>query len=630
MKNKNKLLQHKYWWVIALILFPAITYMSSLFRYSVDLTAEKRFSLTTATKNLLHNLDSTVNIKVFLTGDLPADYKKLSIATEDLLSEFRDLSNNKIQVSFEKLGQGLNDSTKALIYKNYLNHVSNLDDTTKDSIYNQVVKSKDSLNDVAQEIISDSLANMGVVFEQAENVSSKNNKATKQLIIPSAIVYYKNHPPFVIDLRSSRKVFKDFNVINSDPEEDKEATLNAAEALLEFKFANAIDKLTRTYIPVVAYAIGNGEPLPVKDLRVNDLGMSLQNDYRIAIFNLKQGYPDAAQIDALLIVKPAQPFTDEDKLKLDQFVMHGGKIIWCIDKLYAELDSLMRSKSDFVAYDRNLNIDDILFKYGVRINGDLLQDLNCSKIPIVTGHNQDGSPVMQRVPWPYYPFLAATNNNPISKNLDRVLPVFPSSIDTVQAPGIQKTILLASDTNSRVISSPAMVSLNSIKNSSDFLSEYEATPNRSYVPVAVLLEGNFTSLFANRLTKAIQDSVARASGKSFEGMAEKPAKQIVISDADIVTNAVSPTSGPLPMGEVPFENYRFANREFFLNCIDYLVSNNGIFQSRNKDFTLRLLDKKKVEEQRTTWQFINIVAPIVVILLFGALYQWGRKQRYSV
>src|SRR6266542_2567276 len=250
MKNKNKLLQHKYWWVIALILFPAITYMSSLFRYSVDLTAEKRFSLTTATKNLLHNLDSTVNIKVFLTGDLPADYKKLSIATEDL-----------------------NDSTKALIYKNYLNHVSNLDDTTKDSIYNQVVKSKDSLNDVAQEIISDSLASMGVVFEQAENVSSKNNKATKQLIIPSAIVYYKNHPPFVIDLRSSRKVFKDFNVINSNPEEDKEATLNAAEALLEFKFANAIDKLTRTYIPVVAYAIGNGEPLPVKDLLVNDLGM---------------------------------------------------------------------------------------------------------------------------------------------------------------------------------------------------------------------------------------------------------------------------------------------------------------------------------------------------------------------
>jgi ABC-2 type transport system permease protein len=630
MNVKNKLLKHKYRWIIALILFPAITYLSSLFRYSIDLTAEKRFSLTSATKNLLHNLDSTINIKVFLTGDLPADYKKLSIATEDLLSEFRDLSNNKIQVSFEKLGEGLGDSAKALIYKNYLSHVTNVDDTTKDSIYNQVVKSKDTLNNIVQEIISDSLANMGIIFEQTENISAEKNKATNQLIIPSAMVYYKNHPPFIIDLRSSRKVFKNFNIINDNPQEDKEATLNAAEALLEFKFANAIDKLTRTYIPVVAYAIGNGEPLPVKDLRVNDLGLSLENDYRLAILNLKQNYPDPAQIDALLIVKPAQPFTDEDKLKLDQFVMRGGKIVWCIDKLYAELDSLMRSQSDFVAYDRNLNIDDILFKYGVRINSDLLQDLNCSKIPIKVGSNSDGSPVLQRMPWPYYPFLAATNNNPISKNLDRVLPVFPSSIDTVQAPGIQKTILLASDTNSRVLSSPAMVSLNSIKNSSDFLSEYQMNSNRSYVPVAVLLEGNFTSLFANRLTKKIQDSVARASGKAFAGIAEKPSKQIVMSDADIVTNAVNSTSGPLPMGKIPFENYRFANREFFLNCIDYLVSNNGIFQSRNKDFTLRLLDKKKVEEQRTTWQFINIVVPVVVILLFGVLYQWRRKQRYSV
>ncbi|HEY6978261.1 MAG TPA: gliding motility-associated ABC transporter substrate-binding protein GldG [Chitinophagaceae bacterium] len=592
MKVKNRLLQNKYWWFIVLMLFPVITYLSSLFRYRIDLTAEKRFSLTTATKNLLHNLDSTVNVKVFLTGDLPADYRKLSIATDDLLSEFRDLSNNKIQVSFEKLGEGLPDSVKAQLY--------------------------------------DSLATIGVVFEQAENISAEKNKATNQLIIPSAMVSYKNHPPFVIDLRSSRKVFKNFNVINDVPQEDKEATLNAAEALLEFKFANAIDKLTRKYVPVVAYAIGNGEPLPVRDLRVNDLGMSLQSDYRIAIFDLKEGYPDATQIDALLIVKPSKPFTDEDKLKLDQFVMHGGKIVWCIDKLYAELDSLMRSQSDFVAFDRNLNIDDILFKYGVRINSDLLQDLNCSKIPIVTGHNPDGSPVMQRVPWPYYPFLASTNNNPVSKNLDRVLPIFPSSIDTVHAPGIRKTILLASDTNSRVLSSPAIVSLNSIKNSSDFLSEYDMQPSRSYVPVAVLLEGNFTSLFANRLTKNIQDSVANASGKGFTGTAEKPAKQIVMSDADIVTNAISPTSGPLPMGEVPFENYRFANREFFLNCIDYLVSNNGIFQARNKDFTLRLLDKKKVEEQRSTWQFINIVVPVVVILLFGALYQWRRKQRYSV
>lgn len=580
----SRILQHKYWWVIVVILFPVITYISSLFSYRIDLTAEKRFSLTAPTKKLLGDLDSTINIEVFLTGDLPADYKKLNIAIQDILNEFRDLSNNRVQVSYVNPGEGLDDSTKAYLY--------------------------------------DSLSRLGVVFEQTQNVSAASDKATNQLIIPSALVSYGNRKPFAVDLRSSRKVFKNFNVVNDLPQEDKEATLNAAEALLEFKFANAIDKLTRTYIPVVAYAVGNGEPV---DYRINDLGENLRNEYRLAIFDLKQGYPDAKQIDALVIVKPTQAFTEEDKLKIDQYVMNGGKVIWCIDKLYAELDSLMRSQSDFVAFDRNLNVDDILFKYGVRINGDLLQDLNCAKIPIVVGQNPDGSPQMQRFPWPYYPFLNAINNNPISKNLDRVLPIFPSSIDTVDAPGITKTILLASDTNSRRLTSPAMVTLNSIKDDADF-----QTFNKSHVPVAVLLEGSFTSLYANRLTKEIQDSVTRAAGNAFARASVKETKQIVMSDADIVTNSVSQSTGPLAMGEIPFENYRFANREFFLNCIDYLVSNNGIFQSRNKDFTLRLLDKQKTQEQKSMWQIINIAVPIVVILLFGAVYAWRRKQKYSV
>lgn len=579
----NKILKHKYWWVFVVALFAAVTYVSGFFRYSIDLTEEKRFSLTAPTKELLNNIDSTIDIQVFLTGDLPADYKKLNIATQDLLAEFKDLSHNKINVHFEKPGDGLDDTTKAILY--------------------------------------DSLSAMGVVFEQSQQVASNSDKATSQIIIPSALVTYKNRRPFAIDLRSSRKVFKSFNVVNDLPQEDKEATLNAAEALLEFKFANAIDKLTRSYVPVVAYAVGNGEPV---DMKVNDLGESLRNDYRLAIFDLKQGYPNASQIDAMLIVKPTEHFTDEDKLKIDQYVMHGGKVIWCVDKLYAELDSLMRSQGDFVAFDRNLNLDDILFKYGVRINGDLVQDLNCSKIPVVMGRNPDGSPVMQRVPWPYYPFLTAINNNPISKNLERVLPLFPSSIDTVEAPGIQKTILLATDTNSRRLSSPAMVTLNSVKDDADF-----QTFNKSNVPVAVLLEGNFTSLYANRLTKEIQDSVSRSSGEPFARSSSKPGKQVVISDGDIVTNTVSSTTGPLPMGQVPFEDYRFANREFFLNCVDYLVSNNGLFQARNKDFTLRLLNKEKVESQRNTWQFINIVIPVILIILFGFIYQWRRKQQYA-
>lgn len=579
----RNLIRHKLGWIFIAAVFIAVISLSAWIHFRIDLTAEKRFSLSASTENLLKQLDTPVTVKVFLTGDLPADYRKLSSAVKDLLTEFRERSGNYVRVSFEQPGADMPDTARYQVY--------------------------------------DSLARMGVVFERSETVAEGDAKSTTQVIVPSALVYYKDRKPYAIDLRSSRKVFKNFNVINDVPQEDKEATRNAAEALLEYKFADAIDKLTRKTVPTVAYVTGNGEP---EDYTVSDLGESLRNDYRLGILDLKKIYPRADEIDALVIVKPTKAFTDEDKLKLDQYVMHGGKIIWFVDKLYAEMDSLMRNQAGFVAFDRDLKLDDLLFKYGVRINSDLVQDLNCSKIPLVVGYNPDNSPRMQRIPWPYYPFLSAGNDNPISRNLDRVLPVFPSSIDTVQAPGIRKTILLASDTNSRVISSPAMVSLKSVQSEDDVRQFH-----RSRVPVSVLLEGKFRSLFANRLLQDVKDSVERASGQPFAAENAMPTKQIVVSDADIVTNAVSNTTGPMPMGMLPFENYRFANREFFLNCVDYLVSNNGIFESRNKDVTLRLLDKTKVAEQRTLWQIVNIAVPVAVVLLFGVVLQWRRKKKYA-
>ncbi len=579
----NRLLNNKFWWIGLVIAFALVIYLSSFVHYRADLTQEKRFSLSNSTKELLENLDSTITIQVFLTGDLSSDYRKLSIATEELLDEFKGYAGGNLHIQFEKPGEDISvDSVKLMLL--------------------------------------DSLQRMGVVFEQKNTTVDENTDIVDQYVIPSALVSYGNRRPFVIDLRSSKTVFKSYDVINQNPEEDVEATRNAAEALLEFKFANAIDKLTRKNIPVVAYLVGNGQPI---DYTINDLGESLRNEYRLGVFDLKSGYPDATQIGALIIVKPNIPFTDEDKLKLDQYVMHGGKIIWFIDKLYAEYDSLMRSQKDFVAFDRNLNLDDLLFKYGVRINGDLLQDLNASKIPLVIGQNADGSPRMQRVPWPYYPFLSGTSDNPISKNLDRVLPIFPSTIDTVRAAGIKKTILLTSDTTSRTMSSPALITLNSVRSEEDFKSF-----NKSYLPVAVLLEGSFTSLYANRLTQPVKDSVQASSGFAF-AQNSPSTKQIVVSDADIVTNYVSQTNGPLPMGMIPYENYRFANREFFLNCIDYLVSNSAIFESRSKEFTLRLLDKAKVESDRNKWQFINIGLPVVLVLLVGMLLQWMRKRKYT-
>jgi gliding-associated putative ABC transporter substrate-binding component GldG len=575
----------KYSNIIVGCLLVAVIYASNAWlHYSIDLTAEKRYSLSDATKKLLDKkLDSTITIEVFLTGDLPADYKKLNIATAEILETFASNAAGPIRVSFTEPGTNIVDEDAKVKY-------------------------------------FDSLSAMGVVFERTA-ITESIEKSSSQLIVPSALVRYGDRPPVAVDLRSSQKVFTSYNVIEAvEPKEDKEATRNAAEALLEYKFAAAIDKATKNSYPTIAYLVGNGQPT---DLTVSDLGETLRNDYNLGVFDLKLGYPSAAKIDLLLIVKPTMPFTEEDQLKIDQYVLNGGKVIWFVDKLHAELDSLMRTQAGYTAYDRGLNIDPLLFKYGVRINGDLVQDLNCAKLPIVVGKNPDGSPTMQRIPWPYYPFLTTPSDNPITKNMDRVLPIFPSSIDTVKALGIKKTILLATDTSSRSIASPALVSLNSVQSEADLY-----TFTKSHIPVAVLLEGKFSSLFANSVGNTVIDSVRRVTGLPFLKTGIKDAKQIVVSDADIVTNAVTKTTGPLPMGELPFEAFQFANKSFLLNAIDYLVNDNGLFESRNKVVVLRLLDKQKVVDQEKIWQLITTAGPVVLLLLIGLLVSFWRKKKY--
>jgi len=566
----QKILQHKFWWIFTIAAFIFVVILSSLLHSKIDLTSEKRYSLSKSTKQLLGKLEDEVEIDVLLNGNLSSGFKKLNVATEELLDNFREYSNGNLKIRFIKPGEGLNDSAKLVLY--------------------------------------DSLVKMGVKPFNNEVKQDNNDSKSERLIFPAAIVKYKDRQK-VVDLMSGKSGM------------DEESSLNYSEALLEFKFDDAINKVTKTDFPVVAYAAGNGEPL---NPTVRDLFDLMRNNYRFGVMDLKEGVLNADTIKALLIVKPSLPFTEAEKIKIDQYIMQGGKVVWFLDKLYAEFDSLIRAKSDFVAYDKGLNLDDQLFKYGVRINGDLLQDLNCAKQPLVVGQ-EAGKPQIERVPFPYYPLLSASGNgHPISKNLDHVLSIFPSSMDTVKAAGITKTILLASDTNSRTLSTPAMVSLQSVKTEDD-----ARTFTKSYLPVAVLLEGKFTSLFANRITDNMKDSVLKLTGVPFLPSASKPSQQIVVSDADIVTNVVTQTQGALPMGTQEFENYQFANREFFMNCIDYLVDNSGIIETRNKDFTLRLLDKNKVQEQKTFWQIVNIIIPVLLILITGLIVQFSRKKRFA-
>jgi len=398
--------------------------------------------------------------------------------------------------------------------------------------------------------------------------------------------------------------------------------MNSAEAMMEYQFARSIDALTNPQKPLIAYSSGNGE---VVDARTYDLQQTLDKDYELFLLDInKQPFiPDTFR--ALIIVKPTLQFSDDEKLKIDQYVMRGGKLLLFVDALIAEQDSL-RIKPETVAFDRNLNLTDMLFRYGVRINPSLVMDLQCDFMPFVVGGSQE-NPQYEFLHWNYYPLFEPKANHTITRNLGLVAGRFVNSMDTIQTPGIQKTVLLSSSSNSRVISTPALISLNENRNAPE-----DEKFRQSDIPVAVLLEGKFNSLYRNHISSVKADSL-NAMGVPFMPASTGEGKMIIVADGDMVLNDLS-SEGPLPMGLNFFTvgsqyEYQFANRDFLLNSLEYMISNPAISETRNKNIVLRLLDMTKVDEQRTTWQFINIVVPVLLVIISGWIYQQVRKRKYA-
>lgn len=567
----KKLLSLKYGWILLLVLLVVLNYIVSFSGLRADLTAEKRYTLSAATKRMLRGVDGQVDITVFLDGELPKDFKKLRNTTRELLQEFKDAGRSNIHYAFQKAGEGLQDAEK-----------------------NKVL---------------DSLARLGIKPYTIKAQVKEGEGEEQRQVVPGAVVKYKDRV-LAIDLLGGQ---------NSDLDE---GSINRVEATLEYKFASTINKISKDTVPLIGYLVGNGEPLTAN---ANDLGSMLSRNYVLRIFNIDSFPVIPSVFSAMVIAKPVQKFTEDQKLKLDQYLMHGGKLLWMVDELYAELDSLRRSQNQFVAFDRNLQLEDLMFKYGVRINQDLVQDLNCAKIATVVG-DAGGKPQIQPLAWPYFPLLSNLNGHPIAKNLDYVVAQFPNSIDTVESPGVHKTILLSTSPESRRLATPAIVSYNSIQTEAD-LRRFTA----GNIPVAVLLEGKFSSLFANRLGTEQRDRL-NAAGQPFVPQSPDAGKVIVISDGDIALNLVTQNDGPLHMGvpeAYPAFRYAYANAEFITNCVEYLVDNSGILETRGKDITLRLLDKKKLEDGKSKWQIINIVVPLLLVFLAGGLFQLLRRRRYS-
>lgn len=550
------------------MLLAGINFLTSVFHSRIDLTLEKRFTLSQPTRKLLRKLEEPVNITLFLTGDMPAGFKKLANSASDILREFKETGRNNIQYKFEKPGEGLNDTVK--------------------------------------QVFLDSLNRLGLSPMNVKAQTKQGEGQEERFIYPGALITYKNRAMAVDFLQGQSAV----NGINS---------LNNAEALLEYKLANSINKITQDTLPLIGYLSGNGESL---SYNVYDLINSVKTNYNFKILPIENVAAIPAFFSAILIVKPTQPFSDQQKLKIDQYIMNGGKVIWMIDNLYAEYDSLQRAQNDFIAFDRNLNLEDQLFKYGARVNLDLVEDINCDQMPSVIG-SMGGKPQIELVDWNYFPLLANFNSHPIAKNLDYIVSQFPNSIDTVKAVGIKKTYLLTTSPYAKILSSPARVSWKTVQNKEDYNSF-----TKSNVPIAVLLEGKFSSVFTNRISSAMKDSLAYYH-QPFVSANVTDNKMIIISDGDIALNAVSQKDGPLPMGKNMFTGYQYANKEFVFNCIEYMTDNTGILETRGKDYTLRLIDKKKLEEGKTKWQVINIVLPILLVILIGIIYQFVRKRKYS-
>lgn len=558
-------------WAGGMLIILVINYIFSFWTAGLDLTADKRYTISEASVAFVRDLNEPMVLTVYLDGDIPLGFRRLAASAAYVANRYHSVTKGKFSIKFEVPGEGLADSTKAVLF--------------------------------------DSLQQMGIHPTNVTSQKQDQSQRKETLIFPGAILSSANGQVGIDFLEGQNKLAGQDALVN-------------AEAQMEYKITRAIKILQRTEPPVVGYLLGNGETL---DLRVYDLIENvLKKEYGFGLINIDSIPYVPEDFDILLVNRPAIPFNETQKLKLDQYIMHGGKMIWALDNVYASLDSLQKSKGSFVAFDMGLNLDDLLFKYGVRVNRDLVQDLESDQVPSIVG-NMGNQPQIQLLPWPYAPLAGDPGYHPISRNLDKVLTAFPQSIDTVSANGISKSILLSSSIYSRKVSTPALVEWKPVKSEDDLIKFSEKN-----IPIAVLLEGTFSSAFKNRIAATEQKELEKLSGYRFLNAAMQSGQMIVVADGDIFSNPISETDGPLDMGSNRYTRIQYGNKEFLKNILFYLSDGKDLLSSRAKNFQLRLLDKEKLENEQAFWKFFNLLAPIFLPFFCLILVRFIRKRKYSL
>lgn len=561
MKMNNQKKQAYSSLAILILIIIIINFISTFLFFRIDFTKEKRFTLSNASKEFVKNLEDVVYIKVYLEGDFPAGFKRLRNSTKETLDDLKAYAGSNIEYEF-------------------INPSADPNPEVRDEILRQL--SKKGLN--------------------AINVQVRDDQGQRQqIIVPGAVVTYRGREVAFQLLQSS-------TIANSADE-----VLNNSITNLEFQIVNNIKKVSSLNRPRIAFSIGHGE---LDTFRIADVVKSLREYYEVDFKNISRSIPqDLFPYKALIIAKPTKFFEEGDKFNIDQYIMNGGRVLWMIDQTNANLDSLGNEQM-MITSSYNLNLDDQLFSYGARLNYDLIQDVQCAPIPVVTG-NVGAQPQTELFPWLFYPIFISNSTHPVAKNLDGIRSEFSGTIDTINVAGVKKSPLLQSSKYSKILNAPVRISMQMLA--------IEPNPtqfNKQNLITALALEGKFKSVYKNRLV------AQNDSAKFIED--SKETRMIVVADGDIIKNYYSvKDSSVYPLGFDRFSRQSFSNKIFIQNAIDWLADDYNLIEARSKEVKLRLLDKEKIKSQKMKWQLFNIVFPIALIVIVGLYLFYYRKRKYA-
>ena len=548
---------------VILILLVALVIISYFYFFRIDLTSDKRYSIADQTKNLMAKMDAPLEVTVYLDGDLNPGFQRLKKSTAELLDELSVYSDKRITVKYEN--PSLADSPDQR-EKKYLELQTR------------------GLNPTA-------------VYER-----DKEGKSIQKIIFPWIEINYKGKKVPVCLLK---------NILGNSGEDN----LNISIENLEFEITDGIRRLVNTKVSKIAFIEGHGE---LSEAETYDISKSLSRYFQIDRGVLASNAAVLNDYKAIIIAKPTKPFSESDKFIIDQYIMNGGRVLWLIDGVRIAKENLSTIGLS-PAMELDLNLNDQLFRYGIRINPVLLQDVQCASVPVNIAP-ANATPQFEPTPLYFTPLLLASPEHPVSRNITEVRSEFCSGIDVVgQNKQVSYNLLLASSENTHIIGTPTTIDMSQKLKAND-----KTYFNVSYVPVAVAMEGNFDSDFANRMVpKGLTNTlpILKQSMKT---------RQIVVADGDIIRNEVSiKDSTSIPLGFDRYTNQQFGNKDFIQNAVLYLADNDGWIQLRNRTLKLRLLNKQISSDEKTVWQVVNVLSPIILLALLGIGYQIVRKRKYT-